>query len=159
MKNPFCSRLIIHQNSRTIGRLKVDKKLTFVLDGRLTCLFWNFRRLSLNLISQFFLTIELSLSKTVADPPRGCFWSWQNGLLTHQKQQKWAALMSRTHGRYRILSREEDNRDKNQKQAEGWKDDRPSLFVWKEDDSQTTRWPVSFLLPSRWERMAQTNRL
>ena len=85
MKNPFCSRLIIHQNSRTIGRLKVDKKLTFVLDGRLTCLFWNFRRLSLNLISQFFLTIELSLSKTVADPPR-----------VFLKLAKWLADSSKT---------------------------------------------------------------
>ena len=58
MKNPFCSRLIIHQNSRTIGRLKDEKKLipSSWLDGRLTCLFWNFRRLSLNLLSQFFLT-------------------------------------------------------------------------------------------------------
>ena len=46
--------------------------------------------------------------------------------------------MYRTHGRYRFLSQEEDNRDKNQKQFDRWKDDHPGLFVWKEDDSQTT---------------------
>ena len=39
--------------------------------------------------------------------------------------------MSQTHDRYRFLSREEDNRDKNQKQFEEWKDDRLDCLFGK----------------------------